>query len=109
MEIISIYIFNIDKKSTYRKKSIWRNFFNDNTGNIGRLKYRGKNEIPTELRWALIPLGLLLIVFNNINNDNTDDDDDNNDNDNYDDGDDNAELFIAPKTAIGLSLYALKS
>ena len=42
MEIISIYIFNIDKKSTYRKKSIWRYFFNDNTGNIGRLKYREK-------------------------------------------------------------------
>ena len=59
------YIFNIDKKSTlsekvdmpiffqwqyrqkvynYRKKSIWRYFFN---GNIGRLKYRKKkNDIP---------------------------------------------------------------
>ena len=43
MEIISIYIFDIDKKSTYREKSIWRYFFNNNTGNIGRLKYREKS------------------------------------------------------------------
>ena len=37
----------------YRKKSIWRYFINDNTGNIGRLKYREKTintKIPTELR-----------------------------------------------------------
>ena len=41
------YTFSISTKSLhYRKKSIWRYFFNDNTGNIGRLKYRLKNDIP---------------------------------------------------------------
>ena len=50
MEIISIYIFNIDKKSTYRKKLIWRYFFTDNTGKLKSVSWKNDDtEIPTEL------------------------------------------------------------